>query len=318
MKKMVRLMLTAAVLISLIGCGAKEEQVTSYTCKSGNFSIDIPGKNYMEKDEGEETLSLNNGKYAFGVTQISKELLFEKRISNFDEFSTQMKDALMKELSLTLATEEVVSLPNMVSAKGWKLDMEDTTKTQGMVIFAETENAYYQYIVESTEKDYDAEKFTSIMGTLKEIKVTALPEEEVKTHTSESGGFSVEIPGEWEIEDTGMGMLLTKDNAGLKIEKITKEQAGTESLDEFVEIINQSESMVVMESSSAGVEEEFDPGKFKSSKAFVYDLTATDGTKQIYIYLEDEDSFISYNILALETQFDKIFEKYAAVIQTIQ
>lgn len=320
MKKAMLFVLAGVLAGSLAGCGAKEETVNTYTSKSGNFSIDLPGKAYEEKNEGDNVLSLNNGTYAFGILQFPKHEMEEKDIYTFDSFGSEMKTQLLKAFSLTEVPEVAVTVPNMTNAKGWMFDLKDSTKTQAIIILGETEDAYYQYTAESLPRKYNEEKFISIFGTLKELNVPAGPDETMNTFTSESGKFTIEVPGEWDESDTGMGMMLVRKNVALKVELLPRDQAegaGITNLDEFVEMISSSDAMMNFKARAEEEEVTFDPGKYKGVKAFVYDTSASDQVKQVFIYLESDGGYISFNIGSSLAGYDTMVERYYPVIQSL-
>lgn len=321
MKKFTAVILAGAMITAMTGCGAKEQPAETYTSTNGNFTIDISGSKFEPADGAGEYVSINNGKYAYGITQIIKADVEKQGMFTFDKFSSDMKEQVFAALKVTDAPEVAVSVPNLKTVKAWSLDLTSTTGTNAMFVLAETEEAFYQFIAESKKKDYKEDLFIKALGTLTEVKDLTRPEEVMETFTSESGKFSIDLPGTWISEDTGAGALLTKDNiALLKIEMVSKEEAAAvevTDLDSFVALLNSSAEMAELEAKTTMTEETYDPGKFLASKAFLYDGSETDDSKQMFIYLESEKNFISFNVGSTSDGFDTIFARYGQVIQGV-
>lgn len=323
-KLLLALALTGMMIVTLAGCGAKAESVTTYTTTNGNMSIDLPGKGYEEKSTDGSTMNLNNGKLAFGIIQFPKDTMETQNIYSFDEFVAQDNANMMKALSIDDShTEDVtVTTPNMVASSAKKYDLTDSLGTQCLVIFGETDKAYYQFMAECVKKNYNVEKFNNAFNSIKELKVEEA-DTTPKTYTSDSGHFTIELPGEWKETDTGTGAAFSKGTVGnvmLKIERITKDQAaasGAANLDQFVDAVNSMDSVKALAKRSTVTEETFDPGKYKAAKAYLYDSSASDGTKQMFVYIESDDSYISFNIGASAEGFDTEYARYAGAIQSL-
>lgn len=318
------LVLTGMIITTLAGCGVKDKGATTYTTVSGNMSIDLPGKGYEEKSTDDNAMNLNNGKLAFGVIQFPKHIMETNNIYSFDDFAAWDNGNMMKALSIDAShTEDVtVTIPNMIASSAKKYDLTDSLGTQCLIIFGETDKAYYQFMAECTKKNYNVEKFSNAFSSLKELKVDE-EDTTTKTYTSKSGHFSVDLPGTWKETDTGAGTLFSKGTAGnvvLKLERITKEQAasaGAANLDQFVDVLNSMDGIKALADRSTVTEETFDPGKYKAAKAYLYDSSASDGMKQLFVYLESDDSYISFNIGASAKGYDTEYARYAGVVQSL-
>lgn len=318
------LALTGMMITTLAGCGAKEEGVTNYTSVSGNMSVDLPGKGYEEKSTEDNAMNLNNGKLAFGIIQFPKHVMEANNVYSFDDFVSWDNASMMQALNIdTSHTENVeVTAPNMIASSAKKYDLTDSLGTQCLIMFGETDKAYYQFMTECRKKDFNVEKFSTAFSSLQELKVDE-EDTTTKTYTSDSGQFSIDLPGTWQETDTGAGTLFMKGTAGnvvLKLEKITKEQAasvGAADLDQFVDVLNSMDGTKALADRSTVTEETFDPGKYKAAKAFLYDSSADDGMKQLFVYLESDDSYISFNLGASAKGYDTEYARYADVVQSL-
>lgn len=322
MKMITVLALTGAMLLGLAGCGAKEKPLVTYTSKAGNISIDLPGDDFEELESEDIFMNLNNGKYAYAVLQFPKHQMEIQDIYTFDSFVTMMNDRLIQEFNITESPDVSVTTPNMISSVAKKFDLTDTTiGTQALMIYGETESAYYQLTIECAEKDYNEEKFNTIFNSIKELSVTAPPEETIQTYTSESGKFSIDLPGEWIEElDTGAGAIYTKGNVSLMIEQLSKEQVATlgpSTLDEFVDFMNNSDEGKLLIDSCTVTEETFEPGKYIAANASIFEGNEDDNSKLLIAYLESESSYICFKIIATKEGYDTEIARYIDIIQNL-
>ena len=144
-----------------------------------------------------------------------------------------------------------------------------------------------------------------------------------KEYVSKAGTFSITVPGEWTVSDSGNDEHIVLDNSdqsfSVLVQRFPKETAGAADFNRFVAFYKDNAIKAIVEASKDIKTEAVNIEGMIKTSAEIYEVSQNGTTAKAFVaFAESPKAYYVYTLTGVESVYDKEIEAQKAAISGLK